>query len=120
MAKHLSAPLLVVAPQYVDRLDITGYTVDAQAKTLTLILAASRDDGNGGRMNVAYPDKAVDQPTATAAMAAMTLQIVTAALAALNVDPHLVAGVAAAITANPDIAQACYYDATRDQLYGLL
>lgn len=120
MGKHLDAPLLVVAPQYVDRLDITGYTVDANARTLTLILGASRDDGAGGRVNVPFPNRTLDEVAATAVMAAATKQIVVAALTALHAPAAQIAQVAAAIAANPDLAQALYYAATRDQLYEAL
>ena len=120
MGKHLAAPLLVVAPQYVDRLDIAGYTVDATTRTLTLIMAASRDDGAGGRVNVTYPNRTLDRPAATAIMAAATKQILVSALTALQAPPAQIAQVAAALDANPDLAQGLYYAATRDQLYEAL
>jgi hypothetical protein len=117
MPKYLSKPLVLVAAQTIDRLDITGYVLDIATRTVTLKIDAVRV---AGETILEYPDHVLEETTMNAVMAAATVQIVTTALAALGTAPAVIAGVKAAMEAQPDQAKNLYYLATRDQLYAVL
>jgi hypothetical protein len=115
MPKILDQPLLVVAPQFADQLQISSYTVDAQTLAVTLNLAASRDDGNGGRVELPFPPKVLDGVASGIAMGAAAMQIIHGALLASGIGEAIANQIEAALT--PEFARGLYYTATRDHLY---
>lgn len=117
MPKQLASPLVVVAEQTADRLDIVRYTVDARAMTVTMEIQASRQNADGTRTLLDYPDQVRDQE---AVKAAMVEAVVSIALAVVNPPTQDARdALAAAVRANPG-SWTLYYVATRDALYGIL
>jgi hypothetical protein len=119
MPKPLDQPIVVVAAQMADQLEIASYTVDAQAKLVVdIVLRPSRMNPDGvTRTYLPNFAKSLDAATTQAAMADGTVRLVVAALQATGVDPAVIGRVQAAFAANPDLPWQLYYAATRDAIY---
>lgn len=119
MPKDLASPLVVVAEQVADRVEILTYTVDAAAKVVAdVTLQPSRLNADQAtRTILPNVSKAFDVDVTAAAVADATLAIVFGALAAASVSDDVTAQVRAAFDADPDLAWELYYAGTRDAIY---
>lgn len=125
MPKHLGEPILVTAPAFADRYDITAYSVTVGDPAIDIAYACGRTNDDATLSTVAERTKHVPNGAELdAAMAQATANIVgtvlTAAVQAQLLSVEAATAIAAAIAQNTTLARDAYYAGTRDALYGLL
>lgn len=119
MPKRLAERLIVQAEQAINRLDITGFIVDAEHRTITLQLQGSAEAfaGDPDRRRIAVLDKRLDEAASKDVMAQATRILVAQVLKTCGASQQQADAIDAAIVNNPELAWQACYGSLRDALY---